>query len=153
MEIRKRIQGKTRCDAEEVIGLDGIFRSNSSLDRMRFPTFPRTILWAGVLGLVLPLVVMALFWLHVFRIAAMWLIYISPSSIMLMATREHGSQLRSFRHPRLQHRHQRCSLRCRCLSSLVFGLGYPILAMITPRWNNDLTMRWSECSEPRPSNA
>ena len=57
---------------------------------MRFPTFPRTILWAGVLGLVLPLVVMALFWLHVFRIAGMWLIYIWPSSIMLMATENMG---------------------------------------------------------------
>ena len=47
---------------------------------MRFPTCPRTILWAGMLGLAIPLVMMGLFWLHVFRIAGMWLIYVWPSS-------------------------------------------------------------------------
>jgi hypothetical protein len=39
--------------------------------------------------------------------------------------------------------HQRCSLRCRGFYSLVFGLGYQSLAIISPRWNNDLTMRWA----------
>jgi hypothetical protein len=63
---------------------------------MRFPTFPRTILCAGVVGLVLPLLVMALFWLHVFRIAGMWFIYIWPSSIMLMATDNMGHSAGAF---------------------------------------------------------
>jgi hypothetical protein len=63
---------------------------------MRFPTFPRTILWAGVVGLVLPLLVMTLFWLHVFRVVGMWLIYIWPSSIMLMATENMGHSAEAF---------------------------------------------------------
>ncbi|SRR6266446_2543577 len=63
---------------------------------MRFPTFPRTILWAGMLGLAIPLVMMGLFWLHVFRIAGMWLIYVWPSSIMLMATENMGRSAEAF---------------------------------------------------------
>jgi hypothetical protein len=63
---------------------------------MRFPTFPRTILSAGLVGLALPLVVMALFWLHVFRIAGMRLINIWPSSIMLMATENMGHSAEAF---------------------------------------------------------
>jgi hypothetical protein len=63
---------------------------------MRFPTFSRTILWAGVIGLVLPLAIMSLFWLHVFRIADVWLIYIWPSSIMLMATENMGRSAEAF---------------------------------------------------------
>jgi hypothetical protein len=49
-----------------------------------------------VLGVVVPLVMMALFWLHVFRIAGMWLIYIWPSSIMLMATENMGHSFEAF---------------------------------------------------------
>lgn len=63
---------------------------------MRFPTFPHTILWAAVIGLVLPLVATSLFWLHVLRIAGMWLIYIWPSSIMLMATENMGHSAEAF---------------------------------------------------------
>ncbi len=57
---------------------------------MRFPTFLRTILWASVLGLAVPVVTLGSSGLHVFRIAGMWLIYIWPSSIMLMATENMG---------------------------------------------------------------
>ena len=63
---------------------------------MRVPTFPRTILWGALLGLVLPIVVMSLFWLHVFRIAGMWLVYVWPSSIMLMATENMGRSAEAF---------------------------------------------------------
>ena len=63
---------------------------------MRLPTFPRTILWGSMLGLAIPLVMMGLFWLHVFRIAGMWLIYIWPSSIMLMATESMGHSFEAF---------------------------------------------------------
>jgi hypothetical protein len=59
---------------------------SSDLSRMHFPTFRRTVLWAGVIGLVLPITVMSLFWPRVLRMAGMWLVYIWPSSIMLMAT-------------------------------------------------------------------
>jgi hypothetical protein len=51
---------------------------------------------AGLLGLLPPIVVMALFWLHVFHIAGMWLIYIWPTSIMLMATENMGRSLEAF---------------------------------------------------------
>lgn len=54
------------------------------------------MLWAGVLGLTVPLAIMALFWLHVLRIAGMWLVYIWPSSIMLMATENMGRSAEAF---------------------------------------------------------
>ena len=63
---------------------------------MRLPRF-RYAIWSGVIGgVVIPLVVMALFWLRVFHIAGTWLLFIWPTSIMLMATETLGYSPQAF---------------------------------------------------------
>ena len=63
---------------------------------MRFPKFRYAVLCGATLGVVIPLVVMSLFWLHVFDIAGAWLFYIWPTSIMLMATETLGHSPQAF---------------------------------------------------------
>jgi len=63
---------------------------------MRLPTFGLTVLWASILGLVIPLIVMGAFWLHILRMAGAWLLYVWPSSIMLMATENMGHSAEAF---------------------------------------------------------
>ena len=64
---------------------------------MRFPKFRHTILAASVLGIVLPLAIMASFQLGMFITpAGDWLLYIWPSSIMLMATETLGHSPQAF---------------------------------------------------------
>jgi hypothetical protein len=53
---------------------------------MRLPKFRYAVLWGAVFGVAIPLLVIALFWLRVFHIAGTWLLFIWPTSIMLMAT-------------------------------------------------------------------
>jgi hypothetical protein len=63
---------------------------------MRLPKFRYALLCAATFGLVIPLVVMSLFWLHVFDIAWVWLLYIWPTSIMLIATETLGHSPQAF---------------------------------------------------------
>jgi hypothetical protein len=63
---------------------------------MRFPKFRYAVLCGAALGLVIPLLAMSLFKLHIFAIAGAWLLYIWPSSFMLMATETLGYSLNAF---------------------------------------------------------
>ncbi len=63
---------------------------------MRLPSFGYAVLCGAVVGVVIPLVMMSLFWLRVFAIAGEWLLYIWPSSIMLMATENMGHSAEAF---------------------------------------------------------
>jgi hypothetical protein len=58
---------------------------------MRLPKFRYTVLVAAILGTVIPLIVIAGFQLRVFPTpAGDWLLYVWPSSIMLIATENLG---------------------------------------------------------------
>jgi hypothetical protein len=63
---------------------------------MRLPKFRYAVLWGAALGLAIPLIVMSLFWLRVLHSAGAWLLYIWPTSIMLMATETLGYSLQAF---------------------------------------------------------
>jgi len=64
---------------------------------MSLPKFRYAISAGVVLGIVVPLVVIACFWLRVFSTpAGDWLLFIWPSSIMLMATENLGHSPQTF---------------------------------------------------------
>ena len=63
---------------------------------MRLPKFRYAVLCGAVLGVLIPLVVISLFWLHVLDSAGAWLLYIWPTSIMLMATETLGHSPQAF---------------------------------------------------------
>ena len=57
---------------------------------MSLPKFRFALLCGAAFGVVIPLIIMSLFWLRVVDIAGAWLLFIWPSSIMLMATETLG---------------------------------------------------------------
>ena len=63
---------------------------------MRLPKFRYAVLGGATFGVVIPLVIMSLFWLRIFHIAGAWLLFIWPSSIMLMATETLGYSAQAF---------------------------------------------------------
>jgi hypothetical protein len=63
---------------------------------MRFPKFRYAVLFGAASGLVIPLLVMSLFKLRIFHIAGAWLLYIWPTSYMLMDTDSLGYSPRAF---------------------------------------------------------
>jgi hypothetical protein len=63
---------------------------------MRFPKFRYVISAGAILGFVIPLVVTVLSWLHIFRIPETFVLFIWPSSIMLIATETLGHSPQAF---------------------------------------------------------
>ena len=63
---------------------------------MHLPKFRHVVFAAALLGVVIPLIIMALFWLRIFTIAGTWLLFIWPTSIMLMATETLGYSPQAF---------------------------------------------------------
>jgi hypothetical protein len=67
-----------------------------SLDLMRLPKFRYTISAGATLGFVIPLIVTVLSQLHIFSVPERLLLFIWPSSIMLMATETLGHSPQAF---------------------------------------------------------
>jgi hypothetical protein len=67
-----------------------------SLDLVRLPKFRYVLLVGLIVGVGVPAVVFACLWLHVFGAAGEWLLYIWPSSILLMATENMGHSVQAF---------------------------------------------------------
>ncbi len=111
------------------------------LDRMRLPKFRYVISAGAILGFAIPAVVMALDWLHIFRIPR----DIAPFHLAQL-NHAHGNrnawlQLTGFCDPHVEHRLE-CPFICHRLHIiLVTRLGVACSADIFARWNNDLTSR------------
>jgi hypothetical protein len=64
---------------------------------MRLPKFRYTLFAAAILGVAIPLIAMAGFRFHIFPTpAGDWLLYVWPTSIMLMATETLGHSPQAF---------------------------------------------------------
>ena len=63
---------------------------------MNLPKFRYALLAGFILGIIVPLAIMLCFHLRIFRLEPDWLLFVWPTSIMLLATDSLGYSLEAF---------------------------------------------------------